>query len=394
MPLSAPPKIAAVEAFPIRLLRDLPSATGTAGTPTALGREAGSYYWSAVYPVLYSRHIETALVRVTLDNGLHGWGEAQAPLAPALVGEAYDGSREAIEALWQRMFQTMRVRGQTGGFMLDAISGVDLALWDIAGKLQGRPAAGLLAGGEIKQTVAAYLSGVSGRGADERAAYARRCFDEGFGTVKIFYDASGGDLLSQIGALRRALGGSARIAVDALWRLDLRRDEALFGELESQGLFWLECPFNPDEIEPHRELRRRFDIPLAAGESYRTLRELEPFFAERLIRFVQPDLGRSGLTETLRIARRAAACEIAVVPHVSIALGPQIAAAIHAAAAIPNCALCEYNPAVFDVSNRYLAEPLRFADACYRVPDAPGLGIEIRLEKLLEDNLGFKEARF
>ena len=404
MPLSAPPKIAAVEAFPIRLPRDLAAATGTAGAPTALSGGAGGYHWSAVYPVLYSRYIETALVRVTLDNGLHGWGEAQAPLAPrvastivtdllapALQGEGFDGRRETIEALWQRMFQTMRVRGQTGGFMIDAISGVDLALWDLAGKMQGQPVAQLLAAGDARTTVPAYLSGVSGDGESERAAFARRHFDQGFGAVKIFHDGGAAGLLSLIDVLRAALGGEARIAVDALWRLDISRDEAVFHELQTRGLFWLEAPFNPDEFEPHRQLRQHYDIPLAVGESYRTLRELEPFFAGRLIRFVQPDLGRSGLTETLRIGQRAAAGDVAVVPHVSIALGPQIAAAIHAAAAIPNCPICEYNPTVFQVSNRYLAEPLHFAGAAYQIPSAPGLGVEIRLDELLKDNLGFGE---
>ncbi len=405
MSVSAPPRIAAVEAFPIRLWRDLPAATGTAGTPTALGNPAGPYHWSAVYPALYSRYIETALVRVTLDSGLHGWGEAQAPLAPRVVctvvadllapvlqGESFDGDHETIRALWRRMFQTMRVRGQTSGFMVDAISGVDLALWDLAGKIRGRPVAQLLADGGAKATVAAYLSGLAGAAPAERAAFARRHFAEGFHAVKIFHDAGAAELLSQIDLLRQELGGAARIAVDALWRLDLGRDAALLAELEARRLLWLECPFNPDEFEPHRKLRRRYRIPLAVGESYRTLGELELFFAERLIEFVQPDLGRSGLTETVRIARRAAACDAAVVPHVSIALGPQIAAAIHAAAAIPNCPLCEYNPAVFQVSNRYLAEPLLFADGAYRVPDVPGLGIEIRLDELLNDTLGFEHA--
>jgi galactonate dehydratase len=407
MSVSAPPRIAAVEAFAVRLPRDLPAATGTAGTPTALGDAAGAYHWSAVYPALYSRYIETALVRVRLDTGLHGWGEAQAPvaprvactivadlLAPVLEGEPFDGEKETIETLWRRMFQTMRVRGHTSGFMIDAISGVDLALWDLAGKLRGRSVAQLLAEGCPKAKVNAYLSGLAGAGPVERAAFALRHCAEGFRAVKIFYDAGPGDLLDQIDCLRRELGETTRIAVDALWRLDLSRDRALLDELEARRLFWLECPFNPDELEPHRRMRQRHRIPLALGESYRTLAELEPFFAERLIEFVQPDLGRSGLTETVRIAQRAAACDVALVPHVSIALGPQIAAAIHAAAAIPKCALCEYNPAVFQASNRYLVAPLRFAEGAYLVPAEPGLGIDLRLDQLLLDRIEFRQAPF
>jgi galactonate dehydratase len=109
--------------------------------------------------------------------------------------------------------------------------------------------------------------------------------------------------------------------------------------------------------------------------------ELAPYFG--LMDVVQPDLGRSGLTETLRIAQCAGHAQ--VVPHVSIALGPQIAAAIHAAAAMPNCSLCEYNPAVFEVSNRYLTEPLEMNGPAYLVPAPPGLGIEIDEQRLRRD---------
>src|SRR5258708_3401474 len=107
--------IRSVDAFPIRLPRDFAAAQGTAGSPTAL-YGAGDYRWSQAYPVLYSVHFETALIRVTLENGMAGWGEAQAPLAPevacgivnlllqpALEGETFDGSIARIGELWQRM---------------------------------------------------------------------------------------------------------------------------------------------------------------------------------------------------------------------------------------------------------------------------------------------------
>jgi len=402
MPLSAPPKITSVEAFPVRLPRDPAETTGTAGTPTTLGQAAGAYRWSAVYPALYSEFIETALVKVTLDNGLHGWGEAQAPLAPrvactivadllapVLEGIHFDGRRHTIAALWSRMFQTMRVRGQTGGFMLDAISGVDLALWDLAGKLQNQPAARMIAGKDASNLAPCYLSGVCGRDQAQRTNFVQQHFDQGFRAFKIFHGAGNKELVGQIDALKRTLDDSAKIAVDALWRLDLPRDEQLLRELEARRLLWLECPFNPDEIEPHRQLGQYYDIPLAVGESYRTRWELEPFFTGRLIRFVQPDLGRSGLTETLRIARLAAESGVAMVPHVSLALGPQIGAAVHAAAAIPNCTLCEYNPNVFGPANRYLVEPLLMENACYRVPSRPGLGADLRMADLQKSILGF-----
>ena len=102
-------------------------------------------------------NFEAALVKVTLESGLTGWGEAQAPLAPdiacliidqllrpAVEGQDFDGSPERVRSLRNRMYSTMRVRGQTGGFMLDAIAGVDIALWDLAGKARGTSVADLL----------------------------------------------------------------------------------------------------------------------------------------------------------------------------------------------------------------------------------------------------------
>ena len=126
---------------------------------------------------------------------------------------------------------------------------------------------------------------------------------------------------------------------------------------------WLEAPLAPEDPLAHDALAEQIRTPLALGESYRTRFELAPFFRSRCLRYVQPDLGRSGLTEGLHIARQAATENIQVVPHVSIAMGPQIAAAIHMAAALPNCELLEYNPNVFEVANRYLAEPLGFSNA-------------------------------
>jgi galactonate dehydratase len=105
--------------------------------------------------------------------------------------------------------------------------------------------------------------------------------------------------------------------------------------------------------------------------------ELRPFLDAGAMKIVQPDLGRTGITEGLRIAAAARERGVKVIPHVSIAMGPQIAAAIHFAAATPDCPLVEFNPNVIETANRYLAEPLRMEGAQYRVPDAAGLGVEI-----------------
>ena len=380
-------KISRIEAFPISLARDREAATGTAGSPTQLVAGSHALRWSSTVATVYSERFETTLVRVTLADGRTGWGEAQAPvaprvaaaivddiLAPVLAEEEFDGSRANIEHLWARMFQSMRVRGQTGGFMLDAISGVDIALWDLAGQWKGRPVAALL--GAKAASVPAYLSGLAGATLDDRIAFARGYFDQGFRTFKIFYDASAESLLATLDGLRQELGGQARLAVDALWRLEWPTSRGLIEALAQRDILWLEAPFMPDDTAAHEALVAAMPtVPHALGESYRTRREMSWFLERGLVKFVQPDLGRSGITETLRIAQAG----VTVVPHVSVALGPQIAAAIHTAAAVSP--LCEFNPAVFEMCNRFLTPPLAIHGAFYQVSTTPGLGLEIPLDR-------------
>ena len=366
-------KIVNIQAIPFHVDRET-GHTGTAGAPATLVDAASSYLWAESYPVIYSRRFETAIVRVELSNGMVGWGESQAPvapevacavvnriLAPVFTGSEFTGSMEEIKALWWKMYSTMRVRGQTGGFMLDGIAGVDLALWDLAGKLAGAPVSALL--GATRRTVPAYLSGIAGGNPEA----AQTWVDVGFQHVKIFHDSTVERLLRNFETLKTMV---PHVAVDALWRLTPESAR----ELPLPGALWLEAPLNPESAVEHGELAAAIETPLAIGESYRTVFELEPFFAAKAMRFVQPDLGRTGITEGLRIAARAAELGISVVPHVSIAMGPQLAAAIHFAAAVPNCNLLEFNPNVVAVANRYMQDSIKLEGAAYRVSDAPGLG--------------------
>src|SRR5262249_40720833 len=260
----------------------------------------GEYRWASSYPCLYSTRIETALVRVRLDTGDPGCGEAQAPVAPevacaivehilrpAICGCEFEPTPSAIAMLWDRMYSAMRVRGQTGGFMLDAISGVDLALWDLAGRCAGVSTGCLL--GSAGGSVPAYLSGIPGERWEEAAVW----FDRGIRHVKLYYRASLTDLLEEM-EHANAIFGPGAVGVDALWRLDPPPAPEFCRELEQRNVFFLECPFPPEEIEWHVRLRQETPIPLAVGESYRTRYELRRLLESRSIGYVQPDLGRSG----------------------------------------------------------------------------------------------------
>jgi galactonate dehydratase len=248
--------------------------------------------------------------------------------------------------------------------MLDAIAGIDLALWDLAGKIAGKPVSALI--GKARERVPAYLSGLPGGTTDG----VRPWIDAGFRHAKIFHQGERERLNRDCDAVR---GMGAEVAVDALWRLTPENAPAFADSLQP---YWLEAPLAPESARHHGDLAHRTRVPIAIGESYRTLFELEAFFEAEAMRIVQPDLGRTGITEGLRIAREAQRRGLDVVPHVSIAMGPQLAAAIHFAAAIPNCSLLEFNPTVLETANRYLRSPLQIDGASYVVPDAPGCGVE------------------
>jgi D-galactarolactone cycloisomerase len=364
-------RIEKVRAIAVRVPRDGQSARGLAGSPTGVSGE-GRYRWSTAYPVLYPVDFETALVRVDLSNGMTGWGEAQAPLvpevactiiellfSPLLAGRSFAGTPEEIREIRELLYNTMRVRGQTGGYQLDAMAGVDLALWDLAGQLAGQPVARMLGGGVGR--VPAYVSGVAGATDEERLAFIGDYVERGFGLFKIYLEESWPELERRIRLFQSAFPG-VRFAVDALWHLPAGAGQEL-------DLEWMECPFPPEDIEAHAQWVAGARSPLALGESYRTRYELRPW--QGLAGVLQPDLGRCGITESVAIGKLAKR----LVPHVSIALAPQILAAVHVAAALPNGGLCEYNPRVLEVANRFLAEPIRLDGPNYVVPERPGLGV-------------------
>ena len=281
------------------------------------------------------------------------------------------------------MYSTMRVRGQTGGFMLDAISGVDIALWDLAGKMASKPTAALLGETSPKREIPAYLSGLSGATNPERVEQARKAWDRGFRVFKLFYDRTEEELFDLIDRLIEALGRKASIAVDALWRLHAASAVEFGKKLDRRGALWLEAPLPPELADEHARLAASIDTPIAIGESYRTRYELSPLLERRAVGWLQPDLGRCGLTEAMEWSRYAAACSVEIVPHISIAMGPQIAAGLHFAAAAPGCRLAEYNPNVFSVANRFLKEPMELIGAAYAVPESPGLGIDVDEEAVV-----------
>ncbi len=383
-------KISRITAYAIKIPRELGEVRGTAGSPARLTEGASDYRFAATYQTLYSSKIETVLVKIETDAGITGWGEAQSPLAPEvvctiirtlvaplLVGE----SPMAHERLWSRLYAGMRVRGHTGSFMLDAIAGIDTALWDIRGKALGVRVCDLL-GGPFSSELPAYISGLSGADNKARIAQATDYKARGFRAFKLFMDGEAGILLRLYDELREKLGSDIQLMVDTLWRLEQAEAHRFGRELDARQAAWFEAPLKPEDVSGHARLAASVETAIAMGECWRTRWEMRPFFEAGAVEVYQPDIGRTGVTEGMKLCSLAELCNVPVAFHVSIGLGVQIAAALHVAASIPNLMTVECNPKVWEVAEGLLKASLPVGAGVVGLPEGPGLGVEIDEEKL------------
>jgi D-galactarolactone cycloisomerase len=381
-------KLARIDAYAVRVPRDTTTGRGGAGSPAVLQANLGRYALAETYGTVYARDLETLLVKITTADGMVGWGEAQAPVAPEVAQEiihvlagplalAYaDGSPSAVRAM---LYDAMRVRGHSGGFYIDAISAIDIALWDLAGKAAGAPLHRLL-GGSIRSVLPMYVSGLTGANLEEQLASLDRHLQSGARALKIFMAQEPAECLALVKEIRRR--SSIDLFVDALWRLDLEGALRFAQELAAYEVGWLEAPLPPEDVRGHQALAEASPIPIAIGESYRTRYEIMPFFEAGALKVLQTDIGRSGVSEGNYLARLAGGLNIRMAPHISIGLGPQIAAAIHCAATWNNLYYVECNPQVYAIAERFQTEKFVGSASELQVSEKPGLGIEMQEDEL------------
>ena len=141
---------------------------------------------------------------------------------------------------------------------------------------------------------------------------------------------------------------------------------------------------DPENVAAHAALARQITLRLAVGESLRTRFEYRPWLEAGAAGILQPDVGRTGISEAVAVASMAEPFSVRVAPHLSVGLGPMVAAAIHVAASIPNLLLVEYQPPTITLANSLLDNELEVADGHYVIPTEPGLGVELS-EKRIRD---------
>ena len=341
----------------------------------------------------YSDRFETTMVRITTDTGLVGWGEAKAPVAPRVAKAIIDDLLRDlvigcdpfdVEVIWETLYASMRLRGHGSGFLLEAISGIDIALWDLIGKATGQPVHKLL-GGAYRDAVLVYASGVPGTGdapdgADHgrMLADAQRAVDRGFCGLKMGLGRSPEADVASVAAVREHVGNGMSIFVDAAGNYDVDTAVRVGRELERLGVGFLEAPLPHEQFDGYGRVAADLTIPIANDVITSRLQVLE-YLRRSGLDIVQPDVCRTGgITECKRIATLTDAFGVAFTPHVSIGSAVHFAASLHLAAAAPNLVQMEYWFGENPLGDAILREPLlAVRDGEVAVPKGPGLGLEI-----------------
>ena len=378
-------RVAGVQSFVLTLPRDEPYLGPLRPGETV---NAKGYFVRRGNRTVYPTVDRSVLVRVMSSAGAEGWGETYGLVAPGATTAIIDDllsefvvGRDPFDAaaIHDDLYALMRVRGYTGGFYLDALAAVDIALWDLAGRLSGRPLADLL-GGRRRTSIPAYVSGLPAATLAERAAIASRWCARGFDAVKFAGAVADRGPVAELAALRRELGASVRIGVDLHWRYQPAEAIRVIRDLEPYDPWFAEAPVAPEEVAAQAAVARAVRTPIALGEEWRTAYDAKLRFERGCPAIVQPEMGHTGPTEFLRIAALADAERITVMPHATIGVGIFLAASLHAAAAIDAVGSHEFQHSILLRHRRLLDGPLECAGGAYSLPPGPGLGVRPGVE--------------
>jgi len=331
-------------------------------------------------------------VKVVSDEHIHGIGEAYrvGPDAATIeVIEDYKGwligqDPFRIEHLWRLMYNGSRFPGGSIGYA--ALSGIEIALWDLKGRALGRPVYELI-GGRCRDRVRVYR-GIGGANPRELAEEARRAVAEGYTAVKMAPQPPESATLAwgqvlrgtaeRMEAVRKAVGDFVDIGLDPHARIfEPYKARELAEVVKPHRPMFLEEPIRPENIAALAALRREVQVPIATGEMLYTKYAFRDILATGAADIVQPDLLIcGGLLEAKKIAAMAEAHDVNVAPHNP--LGPvSTAVAVQFAASTPNFLILEYRPDQTGPTRDLVRKPLVLEEGHLRIPDQPGLGIEL-----------------
>jgi D-galactarolactone cycloisomerase len=334
------------------------------------------------------------IVEIVTDDGLVGWGECYGParinaavveqMRPFLVGQ--DPLR--TEWLWHELYAQYRDHGQKGS-IVQGLSGIDIALWDLKGKVFGQPINRLM-GGPVRTEVPAYATGLYRRESGDPAGHlvdeALGYREEGFTAIKLKVGFGIAEDARITRAIREAIGAGTGLMIDANHAYDAVGAIALGRQVEDLDIGWFEEPVPPEDIAGHLAVKNALHIPVAGGECEFTRYGFRELLTRRAVDILQPDTcAAGGLSECKKIADMAAAFGVRFTPHVW-GTGIAIAAALQLLATLPAFTppslnrldpLLEFDRTEHPIRDALLVAGIEHVRGTVAVPTGPGLGVEV-----------------
>jgi len=333
----------------------------------------------------------TSLVFVELDNGLTGVGSAYSHpqlvrvvvdhLTPFLVGE----DPLAIDALWNRMYSLTRWYGRKGA-AISALGAIDIALWDLKGKIEGAPVYKLLGGSSNR--VLAYASGLLWQ--DDLlllAGEATRHLGDGFRLMKMRLGRDETYDRNAVECVASTIAGQGRVAVDGTHRYSMEGAIRLAGLFTQLGVAWFEEPFPPEDVESYGRLRQNVQVQISAGENEFGLQGFRELFRVAAVDIAQPDASRTGgISECVRIGQLAEEFEVDVISHTwsdAVAL----VANAHVVASLNNGTAVEVDRTGCPFMDHLLHESPEIVDGHLLLSERPGLGVDVDMDFVKDHQL-------
>lgn len=345
----------------------------------------------------------TTIVKVYTDVGVTGIGECIVRLTPTATRDIIETIKPVligrdprdVEIIWELMYGIMVNRGHTKGFYIEAMSGIDIALWDAVAKYQGVPVWKLL-GGLHNSPIKCYASSLRFRGLETSMEEARNYVKMGFDAMKIKIGKNPKQDIELVQAIRDAVGPDITLMVDANCGYDVATAIQVGKKLEEANIYWFEEPIMPDDYEGYRKLSMKLNIPIAAGETEFTRYGFRDLIEKGGVSIIQPNVSRTGgFTECKKIAAIASAHHVSYAPHTGSTSMVCLAASMQLAAYLPNFLIYEYMRSDW---NKNQKNPLRhelakepfehFENGYLSVPDKPGIGMELNEETVEKYRVG------
>ena len=340
---------------------------------------------------------DSVIIRVDTDEGIYGLAEVDS--APWLVKQAIDmpdshsaqrGMRNilmgmdplAIEVAWDALYRSTYYYAR-GGAGMHAISGLDMALWDIRGKALGVPVSQLL-GGARRKRIPAYISILMPATEDEVYRLVDYHMQKGYSGIKFGWGNLGDDMahdLRLIRAARKALGPDKLLMIDIAmnWQ-DYKVALDACRAYEQEGVYWVEEPFRVEQPEMFARLRQATRLNITAGEELSAIGEFETYLQQGCVDILQPDLSRcGGLTVARKVMDMAQRYQVPIIPH-NFKSGLLMSATLQFIASLPDARYLEYCGQETVLSRSLITEPVTVSDGFVEIPDRPGLGVELNME--------------